>query len=94
MSVLKNGELQLLNPWDEELLCEIFGDDANRVLAEVLENAKQAKPLDIPPMKLIETIREYENQLGLPSPALRHCSSDFKIPASVAYLNYRVATGG
>ena len=70
MSLLKNGQIRVINPWDEALFNQVFGDDADRLRAAMDAKLRQAPTLEVPPAEFIEIIHEYERSLNLPQSAL------------------------
>jgi hypothetical protein len=70
MSVLKNGRIQVVNPWDEPLVSQVFGGEADRIRAEMDAKLANAPAFEIPPTELIKIINEYEDCLNVPHPAL------------------------
>lgn len=70
MSVLKNGTIRVANPWDEELVNQVFGGNADRVRSEMDAKLREAPTFEIPPPELIEIIHDYEGYLNLPQSAL------------------------
>lgn len=70
MSVLRNGRLRVVNPWDETLISQVFGENADRVRSEIGAKLRDAPRFEIPPTELIKIIHEYEASLGVPRSAL------------------------
>jgi hypothetical protein len=66
ISVLKNGDIRVLNPWDEALVASTFGAKAPLVRSDIDTKIEEATKLEIPPAALIAIIQEYEGNLGLP----------------------------
>jgi hypothetical protein len=70
MSVLKNGTIRVVNPWDEALVNQVFGSTADRIRAEIDVKVREAPTFEIPPAELIKLINEYEDSLKLARSAL------------------------
>ena len=70
MSVLRNGKLRVMNPWDEALVSQVFGENADRLRSEMNVKLRDAPKFEIPPTGLIKIVKEYERFLDLPQSAL------------------------
>ncbi len=65
MAVLKDGDIRVLNPWNEALLDATFGSAASQIRADIDEKLSHAGRVRVPPSETIALIRDYEARLGL-----------------------------
>jgi hypothetical protein len=70
MSLLKNGRLQVVNPWDETLVNQAFGQNADRIRSEINAKLQDAPAFEVSPAELIDIISEYEARLNVCPSAL------------------------
>jgi hypothetical protein len=70
MSLLRNGQIRVINPWDETSFDRTFGADADRIREEMSAKLAQAPALEKSPAEFLHLVHEYEQCLNLPAPAL------------------------
>jgi hypothetical protein len=70
MSLMKNGRLQVLNPWDEARVADVFGRHAGGIIADIDAKLNGAKRFQLSPDELLAIIKEYEIILNVAPSAL------------------------
>jgi hypothetical protein len=66
MSLLRDGNVSVLNPWDEARLDSAFGALASSIRNDIDAKLSTARSIQVPPATIIALIRDYEQRLQLP----------------------------
>ena len=66
MSVLRDGNVSVLNPWNEARLDSAFGALASSIRNDIDAKLSTARRIQVPPATIIALIRDYERRLQLP----------------------------